>query len=125
MNSMKFARLVFLSLALACAHNLYGHAFIDRLENETAGSQPVTPPARPKVLYLIHSAGFKHAVLPLSGEIMKEMGDKSGAFEAVVSEDCSLIDAEKLRQFAAVVFYTTGELPISDSQKAALIEFVK
>jgi hypothetical protein len=77
------------------------------------------------VLYLIHSAGFKHSVLPLSGKIMKEIGDKSGAFEATVSEDCSLIDADRLRQFAAIVFYTTGELPISDAQKAALLEFVK
>ena len=84
-----------------------------------------TPPAKPKILYLIHSAGFKHSVLPLSGQIMKEIGEKSGAFEATVSEDCSLIDREQLKGFSAVVFYTTGELPISDAQKGALLEFVR
>jgi len=81
--------------------------------------------ARPKVLYLVHSAGFKHSVLPLSGEILKGIGDKSGAFELVVSDDCSLISTEGLKQFPAVVFYTTGELPISAEQKAALLEFIR
>ncbi len=30
-----------------------------------------------------------------------------------------------LRDYAAVVFYTTGELPMSADQKAALIAFVR
>ncbi|HVG17854.1 MAG TPA: ThuA domain-containing protein, partial [Blastocatellia bacterium] len=40
-------------------------------------------------------------------------------------QDCSLLTRENLKQYAAVVFYTTGELPVSDEQKAALLDFVK
>ncbi len=78
-----------------------------------------------RVLYLTHSAGFKHAVLPLSEQIVKEMGDKSGAFETVVTQDCAMISAENLKPFDAVVFYTTGELPITDEGKTALLNFIK
>ena len=78
-----------------------------------------------RVLYLTHSAGFKHSVLPLSEQILKEIGDKSGAYETVVTQDCAMISRDNLKQFDAVVFYTTGELPISDEDKMALLDFIK
>jgi type 1 glutamine amidotransferase len=79
----------------------------------------------PRILYLTHSAGFKHDVLPTSEQIMKELGKTSGAFEATVTQDCSLISEASLNQYAAVVFFTTGELPLDDAQKKAFIEFVR
>ncbi|HKS42226.1 MAG TPA: ThuA domain-containing protein, partial [Blastocatellia bacterium] len=81
--------------------------------------------AKRKVLYLTHSAGWKHDVLPFSEEIMKQIGARSGAFEATTTKDCSLLSRESLKQYDAVVFYTTGELPISDEQKAAFLDFIK
>ncbi|MFL6213544.1 MAG: ThuA domain-containing protein [Blastocatellia bacterium] len=81
--------------------------------------------AKHKVLYLTHSAGFKHDVLPVSEEIMKEMGERSGAFEVTATKDCSMISRDSLKQYDAVVFYTTGELPLSDEQKAAFLDFIK
>jgi type 1 glutamine amidotransferase len=81
--------------------------------------------AKRKVLYLTHSAGFKHDVLPLSEKILKEIGERSGAFEATVTQDCSVISKEGLKPYDVVVFYTTGELPISEEQKKALMDFIK
>jgi hypothetical protein len=79
----------------------------------------------PRLLYLTHTAGFKHAVLPLSEQVMTELGKKSGAFEATVMKDCSLITAKGLKDYRVVVFNTTGELPMNEEQKAALLEFVR
>jgi uncharacterized protein len=92
-----------------------------------ASSHDTAVPARAKhkVLYLTHSAGFKHDVLPVSETILKEIGDRSGAFEVTATQDCSMVSREGLKQYDAVVFYTTGELPFSDDQKAALLDFVK
>ncbi|MCI0491055.1 MAG: ThuA domain-containing protein [Blastocatellia bacterium] len=78
-----------------------------------------------KVLYLTHSAGYKHEVLPLSEQIMKQLGEDSKLFDVTASQDCSLISREGLKPFSAVVFYTSGELPISEEQKAALMDFIK
>jgi type 1 glutamine amidotransferase len=79
----------------------------------------------PRILYLTHSAGFKHDVLPTSEQIMRELGKTTGAFEATVTQDCSLISEASLKQYAAVVFFTTGELPLDDAQKKAFVEFVR
>ena len=38
---------------------------------------------KPKVLFLTHSAGFKHSSLATAERTVIEMGRKSGAFEAV------------------------------------------
>jgi uncharacterized protein len=83
------------------------------------------PAETPRILYLTHSAGFKHDVLPTSEQIMPELGKNSGAFEATVTQDCSLISEASLKQYAAVVFFTTGELPLDDAQKKAFIDFVR
>jgi type 1 glutamine amidotransferase len=79
----------------------------------------------PRVLYLTHSAGFKHDVLPTSEQIMRELGKTSGAFEATVTQDCSLISEASLKQYATVVFFTTGELPLDETQKKAFMDFVR
>jgi uncharacterized protein len=91
---------------------------------DSSGSAPAAR-AKHKVLYLTHSAGFKHDVLPLSEQILKQVGERSGAFEVTATQDCSLVSRDNLKQYDAVVFYTTGELPISDEQKAAFLDFVK
>jgi type 1 glutamine amidotransferase len=82
------------------------------------------PAAKRKILYLTHSAGFKHPVLPVSEEVFRELGDRYG-FDATITQDCSLLTADSLKNYDAVVFYTTGELPISEDQKAAFLSFIK
>ncbi len=95
-------------------------------------------PARPakakkRLLVITQSRGFTHNCVnrhgkPLSlvEKVLIELGQKSGDFEAVCSQDARKeITAENLKNFDAVFFYTTGSLPISDTQKADLIGFVR
>jgi type 1 glutamine amidotransferase len=79
-------------------------------------------PAR--ILYFTHSAGYRHAVIPASREILKRIGETAPSFDVAASEDVSVFTADNLRRFGAVMFFTTGELPVSDLQKQALVEFV-
>ena len=108
---------------LICA--LLAASLLQPEQSNAAGESFGSSRAKRKVLYLTHSAGWKHDVLPLSEEIMKQLGERSGAFQATVTKDCSLISRDNLKQYDAVVFYTTGELPISDEQKAAFLDFIK
>jgi len=78
-----------------------------------------------KLLMLTHSAGFKHDYLPTARETVREIGDSSGMFQTLDTEDCSLVNTENLREFSAVLFATTGELPMNEEQKEALVRFVK
>src|SRR5213594_1491330 len=78
-----------------------------------------------KLLFLTHSAGFKHSVIPLAEKIMPENGKKFENFETTVTQDCSSISSENLKNYNAVMFYTTGELPISEEWKKAFMDFIR
>ncbi|MBK7645561.1 MAG: ThuA domain-containing protein [Planctomycetes bacterium] len=85
----------------------------------------------PRVLFLTHSAGFVHDVvkrpdpfvLSLAEEKFTEMS--KGVFEVECTQDCSAINAANLARFDAVMFYTTGELPIPDAQRAELMDWIE
>jgi uncharacterized protein len=81
--------------------------------------------AAPKrVLYYTQTAGFRHDCIPFSQQVLADLGAQTGAFEVTLSEDPAMIAAAKLRDFDTVFFYTSGELPFSDPQKQALLDFV-
>ncbi len=75
------------------------------------------PATRPRIAVLTFSGGFKHGVLELAEKTIRDIGEQSGAFEAVCLRqfqqpsdriDLSSINADWLRQFAGLVFYTTS-----------------
>jgi type 1 glutamine amidotransferase len=112
-------------IALAIAISLVQIGTGQAMQPGNSLVEPSANIAKRKVLYLTHSAGFKHEVLPLSEQILKEIGERSGAFEATTTQDCSVLSRDGLKPYDAVVFYTTGELPISDAQKAAFLDFIR
>ena len=81
------------------------------------------PPDR--VLYFTCAAGYRHEVIPLSQSILTQLGASLGAFEVVATEDLSAFSTENLDRYAAVMFYTSGEIPMNDAQKTALLDFVR
>ena len=85
----------------------------------------VAPAAPKRVLYITHSAGYRHDSIPTSQAALRDIGERTGAFEVVASEDLSLINAETLREFDVLYFFTSGELELSDQQKADLLAFVR
>src|SRR2546430_10076446 len=87
------------------------------------GAHAERPPAR--ILYFTYSAGYRHDVIPLSKAILTQLGSNSGVFEVTATEDISEFSTENLARYAAVMFYTSGELPMSDAQKTALLNFVR
>src|SRR5271163_1223368 len=100
----------------------------------SAAQDKKEPPAKKKRLLVItESKGFVHDVvnrkgqpLSLAEKVLTELGDKTGDWETVCSQDSrAAITAENLANFDAVFFYTTGELPLSETQKSDLIQFVR
>jgi uncharacterized protein len=122
MHRYKFLIALFAQIALAA-----GGAFLAqpaRVEGRIAH--------KPKLLYLTLSADradggapYKHAVVPFSREIVKEIGDKSGEFETTFADDLTPFTAANLANYDAVMFFTTGELPMSDEQKKAFLDFIR
>ena len=78
-----------------------------------------------RILYFTHSAGYRHDVIPVSREILKQLGGSSPRFDVTATEDVAVFTAENLRRYGAVMFFTTGELPMNDTAKQALLDFVR
>jgi hypothetical protein len=98
----------------------------------TASRGSAADPAqgKKKLLFLTHSAGFEHSTikrakadeLSHSEKILTQIGDEAG-IAVTCTKDCTLINAENLKGYDAVFFYTTGDLPIPHRQD--LLDFVK
>ena len=77
------------------------------------------------LLHITHSAGYRHEVLELSQQILREIGARSGAFTVTTTEDLAVFTPEKLAPYAAILFFTSGELPLNAAQKRAFLDFVR
>ncbi len=83
--------------------------------------------AAPKrVLYVTHTAGFRHGSIDVSRRVLAELAIRSaGALEVVATEDLSQISADNLRNFDVVFFFSSGDLALSDRQKQDFLAFVR
>ena len=94
---------------------------------EAIPAKATARPAKPrKVLVFWRCEGFFHDAIPLANKCFELMGEKTGAFETVVSDDMSMFDADNLNQFDAVLFNTTTRLKFDDPERRkALMDFVE
>ena len=67
-------------------------------------------PAKPhKLLVFSRSWGYKHTARPFGAKAIEIMGQKTGAFEAVLTEEDALFEPQSLKQFDGVVLNNTNE----------------
>lgn len=101
------------------------------LSSPSVSAQQAADEDTPRLLFLTHSAGFVHSVVrrPAPDQLAhaERILTKAAEGRLIVdcTQDCSAINAENLAKYDAVLFYTTGELPISEEGKAALIDWTR
>lgn len=100
-------------------------------ESPESGAGSNSPPK--KVLVLTHSAGFLHPCLATAEKVLAKLSDENPDLEFISWNgyeqpkdkiDLSALTPEFLSTIDGVLFFTTGELPLDDSQKQALLDFV-
>lgn len=75
---------------------------------ELAPDQATVPPAKPRRILLFSLAtGYKHDVIPHTSEVVKRLGEKTGAYTVVESNDIDMLAPDKLKAFDAVVLNNT------------------
>lgn len=88
-----------------------------------AGAQQARQPRR--LLFVVETGGFHHDSTETAIPVIMTLGRTSKAFTTTVTNDASVIDADLLRNYDAVMFFTSGELPMNPVQKNALMDFIK
>ncbi|MCX5683630.1 MAG: ThuA domain-containing protein, partial [Planctomycetota bacterium] len=113
---MRLTCLVFIALALASASVFAAAAPVDKTKpvpadevakiTAAAPAQARAKPEKPRRL-LVFSAcptGFWHDSIPYGKKAIEALAAKTGAFEAVVSDDLANFESANLAKFDAVVF---------------------
>jgi hypothetical protein len=82
---------------------------IKKMEEAAADLAPQVKPAKPRRLLVFSvSWGYRHSAIDFGKAAIPIMGAKTGAFEAVVSDDLANFEPERLRTFDAVCFNNTN-----------------
>lgn len=107
-------RLVALAALLLAASSCNG-------DPKAAAARPdASPPAgKPRLLVVTHTAGFRHASIPLAEQALAELATSSGELEVDFARDADEVKAKLARSaldgYAGVFFAnTTGDLGIPD-----------
>ena len=82
-----------------------------------------------KLLVFWRCEGFFHKSIPVVNKALEIMGQKTGAFDVVTTDDYSVFTAQKLKQFDAVCLNNTTGLKFNPTETPerckALMDFVK
>jgi type 1 glutamine amidotransferase len=96
--------------------------------NETPSSPTLVPqpgPAAVRVLMVTATLGFRHDSIETARAAMASLAGASGEFRVTATEDLSLLTAAGLASYDVLFFaLTTGELPLTSDQRAAILTFV-
>ncbi|MBF0198727.1 MAG: ThuA domain-containing protein, partial [Planctomycetes bacterium] len=102
----------FLSISISlCSAKLppleHTQEWLSRVENLAPEKADFKPQQPRKVLVFSLMTGFKHWVTPFMKDIVKTLGDKSGAFETTFSDNIAMFEKDKLQMFDTVILNNT------------------
>jgi len=102
---------VLLASVAVAAELKVDQATIKKIEQALPEGAPAKPKKPRKVLLFSKTNGFRHGSIPVGVTAIKMLGEKTGAFSSVHSEDDAMFEPETLAQFDAVIMInTTGQL---------------
>jgi type 1 glutamine amidotransferase len=89
-------------------------------------------PNKPRTLLIfVRSEGFTHSAIMPGARALELMGEKTGAYKSVISDDMAMFDPENLEKFDAVFFSNCTGLKFLDDKRQpdakrrqALLDFV-
>lgn len=90
------------------------------------------PPEKKRLLAIGEAQGFHHDATSYGLGTIWKIGQESGVYDTYIKTDTELVTKEKLKGnaknldfFDAILFYTSGELNMSEQQKADFLSFLK
>ena len=87
---------------------------IEKIKNAIPAKATVSVEQPRKLLVFSRCEGYKHSAIPYAAKMLELLGEKTGAFITVYSEDLSIFTPDKLNQFDAVCFNNTTQLKFDD-----------
>jgi uncharacterized protein len=113
-RSIFYAIVFFFSLTWGFAQSLpevtLDQSWKDKIK-ALAPEKPTFPAKKKKVLVFSLHTGFDHWVRPHTEEMVKILGEKSGAFSVTGSKDIAMMELKNLEKFDVLVLNNTNSKP--------------
>jgi type 1 glutamine amidotransferase len=88
--------------------------------------KPPVAPQKPRTLLVFYRTDrFAHKCIPHWNKMIELLGEKTGAYQATLSQSYDDLAPERLKTFDAVYFNNTCRMMTPEPVKAALMDFVK
>jgi type 1 glutamine amidotransferase len=108
-------------------------AAVTAADPQSAAEGEAAPAPPPRVLVYTVSAGYEHDVarrpedgrLSIVEQALVQVAARTREIDAVVTRDADWFAPERLAQVDVVFFFTTGDLPLDEAQRKALLAFVQ
>jgi hypothetical protein len=87
--------------------------------------KPVVKPEKNRTMLVFSLCnGFKHGSIPYWKQALDIMGEKTGAFKVVHSDDMGIFTPDALKQFDVICFNNTTKLVPNQDQQKAIMNFI-
>jgi type 1 glutamine amidotransferase len=88
--------------------------------------KPQVPPKKPRKLLVFYGKGHSHdAAIPVWNKMLELLGEKTGAYQATLSQNYDALEGERLKGFDAVFFNNTNGNTYPEAVKTDLPQFVR
>lgn len=81
--------------------------WVQKIENIAPTKAEVQPKKNRKILIFDRFTGYDHWVIPHTTQVIKVLGDKTGAYETEITKDIYCFEAKNLKKYDAVVLNST------------------
>jgi type 1 glutamine amidotransferase len=99
---------------------------LEKIEAALPAQATVKPKQPRRLLVFYGCGGFVHGAINRGNAALEMIGEKTGAFDTVITKDLAVFDPGTLNEFDAVMFNNTTRVPIKDEKRrAALMDFIK
>jgi type 1 glutamine amidotransferase len=102
---------------------------VQKIEKALPSKATVKPAGPRKLLVFWRCEGYFHTSIPVCNKALELIGQKTGAYEIVFTDDYSVFTAENLKQFDAVCLNNTTHLKFNPEETPerckALSDFIK
>jgi type 1 glutamine amidotransferase len=85
----------------------------------------VAPQKPRKLLVFYRTDGYPHSAIPEWNTLLELLGEKTGAYQATLSQSYDDLQGERLKQFDAVFFNNTCGMRTPEPVKASLQHYIK
>ena len=94
----------------------------EQIKSDIKNMEVQKPKKARKVLIYSKTTGFRHTSIELAADVLKLLGEQSGAYTSTHTEDAEMINDAELAKYDVILMLSTTNNPIKSAEQSAAFE---